>query len=54
MKAGRLPVNIEASGGQHPEDLHHVLNGRITLYDPFHHHQFILLEWFMDPKLIHS
>ena len=41
LKGGRSPVNLEASGGQYPEDLCHFLNGIITGYDQFHHHQLI-------------
>ena len=31
----------EASGGQHPEDIHHVLSGIITGDDPLHYHKLI-------------
>ena len=41
LKEGRAPVKLEASGSQHPEDTHDVLNERVTGDDPFHPHQFI-------------
>ena len=41
LKEGQPPVKLEASGGQHPEDLHNVMNEIITGYDPFNHHQLI-------------
>ena len=43
MKEGQPQVDIEASGFQHKEYLHHVLNGRIPGDDIFNHHQFILI-----------
>ena len=41
LKEGQTPGNPEASGGPHPEDLHHVLSEKIPGYGPFHHHQLI-------------
>ena len=41
FKDGQPPLKLEAYGGQHPEDLHHVMNGIITGDDSFHHHQLI-------------
>ena len=54
FKEGRPSVKPEAYGGQHPEYIHHVLNGRIPGDGPFNHHQLILSEWCLDPELIHS
>ena len=45
-------VKPESSGGQHQKYQHRVLSGIIPVYDPFHHHQLILLEWFMDLEQI--
>ena len=54
LKEGQPLVKLEASGGQHPEDIHHVLNEIIPGDDPFHHHQLIKSEWCIDLELIQS
>ena len=41
LKEGRPPVNTEASGYKYPEDLHHVMSGRIPGDGTFYHHQLI-------------
>ena len=41
FKEGQPPVKPEAYGGQHTEDHHHAMGGRITGDVPFHHHQLI-------------
>ena len=41
MKEGRTPVLLEASRGQNPEYIHHVLNGNIAGDDLFHNHHAI-------------
>ena len=44
LKEGRPKVNTETSIGQHTEDIHNVMSGRITGDDRFHHHKLIFPE----------
>ena len=37
----QLLVKLEASRDQNLENHHHIMNGRNTGYDPFHHNQLI-------------
>ena len=48
----QLIVKTEVSGGQRPKYQHHNISGRIQGVVPFNHHQFILLEWYLDLEQI--